>query len=159
MLTAELKRRCKEVTGFDFVDVRWHDTENCLAIFERHRQQPMDAPGVVRHFLVDDNNLPRQLHRGDVEEVVGAIYGRREKADNWRKRWIARQEEAKQQAKDARHELSMETAQEMVRIYHQGTKPFVIHGASDEALRRSVPSDGLDSGLDYVITDLRDRRD
>jgi hypothetical protein len=154
-LRAQLKRRCKELAGHDFVDVRWHPTENCLAIFERHRAEPPNAPGTVRRFIVDDKNQPRQIHQGDVNEVVDAIYGRSKYVDDWRKRWIVRQEELKVKQAEARRALSIETAREMVRIYNYGPRKYAILGASDRATVPSAPNARLDSGEGRVITDLR----
>ena len=131
-LTAQLKRRAREVVGHEFVDVRWHPEEECLAIFERHRREPPDAPGVVRTLLLDDLGEPRQLHQGDVDEVINAIYGRREAVDRWDEAWRAKQEEQTAQLKEQRRERSLATAMEMVRIHRVGHTPFVHLGGRSE---------------------------
>ena len=152
-LVSQLKRRCKELAGHDFVEVRWHPDEECLAIFERHRADSDDAPGVVRTFLLDDKNKPRQLNQGDVNEVVNAIYGRREMVDNWKERWEAKQEAAKLQEKEERHERSMEAAKEMVRIHNFGPRAYAFMGAADSVAQRTIANANLDSGKPYSIVD------
>jgi hypothetical protein len=152
-LVRELKQRCKELVGHDFVDVRWHPVEECLAIYERHRGEPDNAPGVVRRFLLDDNNEPRQINRADVEEVVGAIYGRREMVDSWRQRWEAKQEEVQRKSRENRREVAYATAKELARVMRSGLRPFVFLGASDSRAATTVASAGMDSGKPYRIVD------
>lgn len=130
-LLADLKRRCKEATGFEFATVRWDHEEDCLAVFEKNRMGHESR----RCLLLDENNNPRQLRQSDVDEVVNAIYGRREMVDNWRKRWEEKKEKQKEERLAARREVSGETAREIIRIARHGLKPTVLVGKAGEPLK------------------------
>jgi len=154
-LLAELKQRGREATGHDFLDCRWHPEESCLAIYERHRMHPPGHPGTVRTFLVDENNEPRQLRRSDIEDIVNMVYGRRKVVDEWRKRWEAEQEAARLAAQEERHERSLETAKEMVRVANYGVRPYVLLGETDEVSEPSVAKTTLSNGETLFVQDRR----
>ena len=130
-LLADLKRRCKEATGYEFATVRWDSEEQCLAVFEKNRMGHESR----RRLIVDENDNPRQLRQDDVDEVIHAIYGRREMTDNWRKRWEEKKAKQKEARLAARSETARETAKEIVRIVRHGLNPTVLVGEAAKPIR------------------------
>ena len=108
----ELKRRCT-VGGVCFAEVGWDPVFDCLCIYEMGRA----GNWTVRTPLVDEKGFPRQIHRGDVNEMSEAIYGNRDEVDNYYRDLKAREANRKDQAARIRRERILE-AIEMQRQYN-----------------------------------------
>lgn len=111
----ELKKRCT-VAGICFADVKWDPDWDCLCIYEMNRK----GEWYVTTPLLDTNGEPRQIHRGDVNDVSSRIYGVREDIDNWYE-GLKEREKRKDEKLKAERRMRIREAIKSQRFYNQRT--------------------------------------
>lgn len=110
----------------DFYRVEWREDRGCLCIIERKLFHTADKPAeYVKDELRDEMGDARQVHMGDVHQLISQSYARRENA-NAVADFYRRKDEQKAARKAQMAEVAEETLKELHRVVRHGLRAYSL---------------------------------